>query len=171
MIIFLFPVESVSVFRIVTSLPAGQTKKYALVPGIKKYMFFFYKPSRSSPRPTQPPIQSVPLSLTSEIKRLGRETNHSQPSIVEVENVLSCNSIPPYAFKACTGKKLSLHFTVNWPVSGQAKVSQTGYHEGQKTVRLAARIQDRRETARPQETGWKRPQSTVVGEIYIFQET
>jgi len=35
----------------------------------------------------QPPIQGVPLALSLEVKRPGREADHSPPSCAEVKNV------------------------------------------------------------------------------------
>jgi hypothetical protein len=50
------------------------------------------------PRPklgsTQPPIQWIPVDISLEVKRTGRETDHSPSSCAEVKNV---ETIPPFA--------------------------------------------------------------------------
>jgi len=45
--------------------------------------------------PTQPPVQWVQGVLSSEVKRPGREADHSTPSSAEVQNARSYTSAPP----------------------------------------------------------------------------
>jgi hypothetical protein len=63
--------------------------------------FFFTSTTTSRPtlRLTQPPIQWVPRALSPEVKRQGREADHSAPSSAEVKNG---GAIPilPYVFMA-----------------------------------------------------------------------
>jgi hypothetical protein len=47
-------------------------------------IFLFTTASRPALWPTQPPIQSVPGALSLEVKRQGREADHSPPSGAEV---------------------------------------------------------------------------------------
>jgi hypothetical protein len=56
--------------------------------------------SRPAPGPTQPPIQWVQGALTPEVKRLGRDADHSPPSTAEVKNMWSYTSTPQYVFMA-----------------------------------------------------------------------
>jgi hypothetical protein len=48
-------------------------------------IFLFNTASRTALGPTQPTIQWVPGALSLEIKRLGREADHSPPSSAEVK--------------------------------------------------------------------------------------
>jgi hypothetical protein len=48
-------------------------------------IFLFTTESRTALGPTQPPIQWIPGALSLEVKRPGRETDHSPPSIAEVK--------------------------------------------------------------------------------------
>jgi hypothetical protein len=41
--------------------------------------------SRTALGPIEPPIQGVPVALSLEVKRLGREADHSPPSSAEVK--------------------------------------------------------------------------------------
>jgi len=43
----------------------------------------------------QSPIQRVPGAPTPEVKRPGRETDHSRPSSIDVKNTWSCTSTSP----------------------------------------------------------------------------
>jgi len=63
-------------------------------------IFQFTTVSRPALEPTLPPIQWVPGVLSLEVKRPGRETDHSPPSSAEVNNVWRYNSTPQYAFMA-----------------------------------------------------------------------
>jgi hypothetical protein len=47
--------------------------------------FLFTTVSRTALGPTQPPIQWVPGALSLEVKRPGRESDHSPPSSAEVK--------------------------------------------------------------------------------------
>jgi hypothetical protein len=51
-------------------------------------IFFFVTVSRPVVRPTKPPIQWVPGTLSLGVKRPGRESDHSPPSITEVKECL-----------------------------------------------------------------------------------
>jgi hypothetical protein len=48
-------------------------------------IFLFTTASRTALGPTQPPIQWVPGALSLEVKRPGREADHSPPSSAEVK--------------------------------------------------------------------------------------
>jgi hypothetical protein len=48
-------------------------------------IFLFTTASRTTPGPTQPPIQWVPGAFSLVVKRLGREADHSPPSSAEVK--------------------------------------------------------------------------------------
>jgi hypothetical protein len=59
-----------------------------LTPGRgKEGIFLFITASRPTLGPTQPPIQLLPGIFSPEVKRPGRETDHSPPSSAEVKNV------------------------------------------------------------------------------------
>jgi hypothetical protein len=49
---------------------------------------------------TQPPIQWVPWAFSLEVKRPGREADHSPPTCAEVKNAWSYTSSPQYVFMA-----------------------------------------------------------------------
>jgi hypothetical protein len=57
-------------------------------------IFLFTTASRMALGPTQPPIQWVPGALSLEVKRPGREADHSPPSSTEVKNAWSCTFTP-----------------------------------------------------------------------------
>jgi hypothetical protein len=61
--------------------------------------FLFSMSSRPVLGPTQPPIQRVPGALSPELKRQGREADHSLPTSAEVKKRWIYTSTPPYAFK------------------------------------------------------------------------
>jgi hypothetical protein len=48
--------------------------------------FIFTTASRPALEPTQPPIHSVPVAISPEIKRPGREADSSLPPSAEVKN-------------------------------------------------------------------------------------
>jgi hypothetical protein len=50
--------------------------------------------------PTQPPIQWVTVAPSPELKRPGREADHSPPTTGEVKKTWLYTSTPPYAFMA-----------------------------------------------------------------------
>jgi hypothetical protein len=51
--------------------------------------------SRPAQGATQPPIQWVPEALSPQVKRPGREVDHSPPSSAEVKNAWGYTSTPP----------------------------------------------------------------------------
>jgi hypothetical protein len=57
-------------------------------------IFLLATASRLALKPTQPPIQCEPETLSTEVKRPGREADHSPPSSTEVKNVWSNTSTP-----------------------------------------------------------------------------
>jgi hypothetical protein len=57
-------------------------------------IFLFSSASRPALESTQPPIQWVPGALSPRVKRAGRESDHSPPSIAEVKNAWSYTSTP-----------------------------------------------------------------------------
>jgi hypothetical protein len=50
--------------------------------------------------PTQPPIQWVQGALSPEVKRQGREADHSPPTSAEVKKICIYTPTAPYAFMA-----------------------------------------------------------------------
>jgi len=58
-------------------------------------IFLFTTASRTALGPTQAPIQWVTGSLSLEVKRPGREADHSHTSSAEVKNAFSYTSTPP----------------------------------------------------------------------------
>jgi hypothetical protein len=65
------------------------------ITGSENYEIFpFSNASRSTLRPTYPPIQRVLGDLTPGVKRLWREAHHSPPSSAEVKNAWSCTPTP-----------------------------------------------------------------------------
>jgi hypothetical protein len=67
---------------------------------VTNVFFFFFTASRQALGPTQPPIQWVSEALTSGVKQLGREVDHSPPYTAEVKTAWSYTSTPPYIFMA-----------------------------------------------------------------------
>jgi hypothetical protein len=63
-----------------------------LIPVKEKRAYVFHSVQAGSGFHIQPPIQWVPGVLSTEVKRPGRESNHSHRSIVEVRNG---GAIPP----------------------------------------------------------------------------
>jgi hypothetical protein len=63
--------------------------------------FHFSTASKLALRPTRPPIQWIPGSLSPSFKRPGREADLSLPSSAEVKNAWSYTTTPPYVFMAC----------------------------------------------------------------------
>jgi hypothetical protein len=61
-------------------------------------IFLFTTASKPALGPTQLPIQWVPGALSLELKRLGREADHSLPCSAEVKNAWSYTSTPQYTF-------------------------------------------------------------------------
>jgi hypothetical protein len=54
----------------------------------------FSASSRPAPRPTTPPIQWVPGTLSQGVKRHGRQADHSPPTSAEVKKSGSIHSLP-----------------------------------------------------------------------------
>jgi hypothetical protein len=59
-------------------------------------IFLLSTSSRPVLGPIQPPIQLVSGTLSPGVKRPGRETDHSSPTIAEVKNVYTSTS--PYVY-------------------------------------------------------------------------
>jgi hypothetical protein len=57
-------------------------------------IFLFSIASRPTPGPTQPPIQWIHGAISPEVKRHGREADHSPPSRTEVKNHAAIPSLP-----------------------------------------------------------------------------
>jgi hypothetical protein len=51
-------------------------------------------------RSTQPPVQWVSGTISSEVKWSGREADHPSPTNADVKKTSVYTSTPPYAFKA-----------------------------------------------------------------------
>jgi hypothetical protein len=73
--------------------------------------------SRTVLKPTQPPIQWVPGSLSLTVKRPGREADHSLPSSAEVKNARNYTSTPLYVFMERCLVKHRDNFTFTLPHS------------------------------------------------------
>jgi hypothetical protein len=73
--------------------------------------FLFTTASRTALEPTQPPIQWVSDALSLEVKRPGREADHTPSSSAEVKNVCSYISTPQYVFMAWCLVKHRNNFT------------------------------------------------------------
>jgi hypothetical protein len=58
-------------------------------------IFLFTTASKPALVPTQPPIQWVLGAISLEVKRPGREANHSPPSTAKVKNEWGYTSTPP----------------------------------------------------------------------------
>jgi hypothetical protein len=58
-------------------------------------IFLFTTMSKMALEPTQPPIKWVPGALSLEVKRPGREADHSPSSSAEIKNVWSYTSTLP----------------------------------------------------------------------------
>jgi hypothetical protein len=58
-------------------------------------IFLFTNALRPALGITQPPIQRVPGDLSLEVKRLGREADHSPPFSAEIKNAWRYTSTPP----------------------------------------------------------------------------
>jgi hypothetical protein len=78
---------------------AGRLRSWSSSPGGSKN-FHFSMSSRLTRRSTQPPIQCVTGALSPEVKRPGRDADHSPPTSAEVKKTWIYSSIPPYAFMA-----------------------------------------------------------------------
>jgi hypothetical protein len=74
--------------------------------------FLFDIVSRPALGPTQPPIQWVSGALSLEVKRPGREANHSPPSSAEFKECVELNLTPQYAFMAWCLVKHRDYFTL-----------------------------------------------------------
>jgi hypothetical protein len=80
-------------------LRAGRPRSQSSSPGTIKN-FLFSTSSRPALGLIQPPIHWVPGALSPEVKRPGREADHSHPASAEVKKTWIYKSTPPYAFMA-----------------------------------------------------------------------
>jgi hypothetical protein len=80
-------------------LRAGRPRGRSSSPGKIKNCNFSISP-KSTLRPTQRPIQSVPGALFPAVKQQGREADRSPPATAEVKKTWIYTSIPPYVFMA-----------------------------------------------------------------------
>jgi hypothetical protein len=71
-------------------------------------IFLFLKTFRLTLGPTQCPIQLIPYTVSARLKRLGRETEHSD---AEVKNAWSYTAFTPYIFITLTGLLLIVTFS------------------------------------------------------------
>jgi hypothetical protein len=76
---------------------AGRPRSRISSPGEGKN-FLFSTSCRPALGPTQPPIQWVTGTLSPEVKRPGREANHSPPTSAEVKNMWIYTFTPAYVF-------------------------------------------------------------------------
>jgi hypothetical protein len=76
-----------SSFSIVNELRAGR-QEFGFLAGTGIF-FLFATASRQSLRPTQPPVRWITAALSTEVKRPGREADHSPPFSAEVKNAWS----------------------------------------------------------------------------------
>jgi hypothetical protein len=88
-------------------------------------LFLFATASRSSLGPTQPPIQWVSGAISQEVKRPGREADHSPPSSADV------NMRKVYIYTS----SVSLHGVVLSKVQGQLYIYPSIFLEGQPMSR------------------------------------
>jgi hypothetical protein len=72
--------------------PVSTSQKKHSVSVAKAKRLMLYREARPTLGPTRPPIQLVPGALSQEIKRQGREADHSPPSSDEVRKR---GAIPP----------------------------------------------------------------------------
>jgi hypothetical protein len=78
---------------------AARTRARSSSPGRVKN-FHFSMSSRPALGPTQPPIQREPGALSPDVKRPGREADHSLPTSTEVKKTWIYTSTPPCVFMA-----------------------------------------------------------------------
>jgi hypothetical protein len=96
-------------------------------------VFLFTTASRMALGPTQPPIQWVPEAVSLEVKRPGRETDHSPTSRAEIKNAWSYTSIPQYAFVVWCSVK----------VQGQLYFKNLLLHDGKRACAVLAFMLER----------------------------
>jgi hypothetical protein len=94
--------------------------------------------SRPALGSTQPPFEWVPGALSPEVKRQGREADHSTPASAEVRKMWIYTSTPPYAFMAyclISYAKGQLYlFTENFTVTTHIKArTETSLSQGNKS--------------------------------------
>jgi hypothetical protein len=80
-------------------LRAGRLRGRGSSTGTVKNVLFSTS-SRPALGPTQPPVQWAPGALSPDVKRPGRETDHSPPTSAEVKKMWIYTSTPPYIFMA-----------------------------------------------------------------------
>jgi len=64
-------------------------------------IFLVFKTPEPSLGPTRPPIQVVPATHSSGLKRSWRESDHSPPSSDAVKDDWCCTALLPFALMAC----------------------------------------------------------------------
>jgi hypothetical protein len=90
--------------------------------------------SRTALGPTQPPIQWVPGALSLEVKRQGREADHSPPSSAEV-NEWSYTSTPPIRLVAwCSVKAQETRFRYRVPKNSNSKVQRPSWEADSRSA-------------------------------------
>jgi hypothetical protein len=82
------------------NLWAGRSDVRGSNPAGDREFFFYNTVSRTALGSTQTPIQWVPGALSLEVKRPGREGDHSLRSNAQVKNTWSYTSTPPYTITA-----------------------------------------------------------------------
>jgi hypothetical protein len=101
------------------NIRTGRPRDRSWSPGRVKY-FLFSTSSRPALGPTQLPVQWVPWALSTGVKRLGRETDHSPPASAEVKKMWICTFIPPYAFMAqCLISQAQRQLYLYWKAAGR----------------------------------------------------
>jgi hypothetical protein len=92
-------------------------------------IFLFPIVTRPALGHTQLPIQWAPGALYLEIKRPGREADHSSPSSAKVKNAWSYTSIPKYVFTAKCLVKHRINFTFIIPSSSPSRSFKWAFYE------------------------------------------
>jgi hypothetical protein len=89
--------------------------------------FLFTTTSRTALGPTQPPIQLVPGSLSLEVKRPGREADHSLPSAAEVKECPHSPNTPSWRGAQLEEKHKVVLVVAKWLVGGDVVISPESF--------------------------------------------